>query len=205
MPELPEVETVRRTLTNFVLGAKIASVDIIYDRIIAGGAEAFAEAVAGQSIRDIDRLGKYLVFILDEAAFTSHLRMEGKYNIVPHSAAIGKHEHIVFALEDGRDLRYQDVRKFGRMELTDKSGYRNAPPLSELGPEPWEADPAALYERLKKSRLPLKSLLLDQTVLAGLGNIYANEVCFRLRLDPRTPGHRLTAKQTRELISAASV
>jgi formamidopyrimidine-DNA glycosylase len=203
MPELPEVETVRRTLQKCVLGANISGVTVLYDPIVMGQPAAFAAAVAGQNIRAIERAGKYLVFVLDEAAFTSHLRMEGKYNIVSSGEAVGKHEHVLFALADGRDLRYQDVRKFGRMTLTDKNGYRRLPPLDRLGPEPWEAEPAALYEKLRKSRLPLKSLLLDQTVLAGIGNIYANEICFSLRLDPRTPGHRLTAEQCAALIAAA--
>jgi formamidopyrimidine-DNA glycosylase len=203
MPELPEVETVRRTLQKSVLGAKITRVSVLYERIVAGDARAFAAAVTGQSLCAIERAGKYLVFVLDEAAFTSHLRMEGKYNIVASGAAIEKHEHVVFTLADGRDLRYQDVRKFGRMALTDKGGYRHLPPLDQLGPEPWDADPTTLYERLTKSRLPLKTLLLDQTVLAGIGNIYANEICFRLRLDPRTPGNRLTMEQSAELVAAA--
>jgi formamidopyrimidine-DNA glycosylase len=203
MPELPEVETVRRTLQNLVLGACISSVAVHYERIIAGEAAAFAAAVTGQSFCAIDRVGKYLVFVLDEVAFTSHLRMEGKYDIVPRGTDLGKHEHIVFSLADGRELRYQDVRKFGRMELVGRDSYRSEPPLSKLGPEPWEADPAALHERLGKSRLPIKSLLLDQTVLAGIGNIYANEICFHMYLDPHTPARRLTLAQAGGLLEAA--
>ncbi|MCL2717554.1 MAG: DNA-formamidopyrimidine glycosylase [Lachnospiraceae bacterium] len=203
MPELPEVETVRRTLKNLVLNAKIINVTAIYDKIISGDTNKFIDAVSGQTIRDIGRVGKYLIFILDDIAFISHLRMEGKYNIAGPEVEINKHEHIIFHLADNRELRYQDTRKFGRMELVSRDTYLSEPPLNKLGPEPFFADAEILYEKLKRSRLPIKSLLLDQRFLNGIGNIYANEICYRLKIDPRTPGNRLTEKQTDELIKVA--
>ena len=203
MPELPEVECVRRSLAQHVIGARIATVSVIYGWIVDGDAALFAATVGGQTIRAIDRVGKYLVFVLDEAAFFSHLRMEGKYNIVATASEIKKHEHIIFHLQDGRDLRYHDTRKFGRMGLVDKERYRDTPPLDRLGPEPWEADAHWLYGRLQKSRLPIKSLLLDQRLLAGIGNIYANEICFRIKKDPRTPARELSEDEVGRLLAAA--
>jgi formamidopyrimidine-DNA glycosylase len=204
MPELPEVETVRRTLKNFILDAKIVKVSVLYQKIISGDAGVFAAAVSGQAIRDIDRSGKYLIFVLDEIAFISHLRMEGKFNIVCPDTEINKHEHIIFYLADGRELRYQDTRKFGRMELVGRDTYRSQKPLSKLGPEPFAADPDTVYKRLNKSRVPIKSLLLDQSILNGIGNIYANEICWRLKMNPLTPGNQISRKQTKGLIQAAA-
>ena len=204
MPELPEVETVRRTLKNFVLGAKITQVSAIYEKIITNDTNTFIKTVTGQTIRDIDRFGKYLIFILDDIAFVSHLRMEGKYKIVQSGTEINKHEHIIFHLEDGRELRYQDTRKFGRMELKNRDSYRNEPPLTKLGPEPFNADAALLHKRLLRSRLPIKTLLLDQRFLCGIGNIYANEICFQMKLNPLTPGNKLSLEQTKKLIKVAT-
>ncbi len=203
MPELPEVETVRRTLKNFILGKEISEIVVHYDKIITGDTQTFVEALKGQTIRDIDRIGKYLIFILDKDAFISHLRMEGKYNIVEASKPLNKHEHITFHFSDGTELRYQDTRKFGRLELADKENYRHGLPLSKLGPEPWEADSKAVYAKIHKSSLPIKTLLLDQGILAGIGNIYANEICFRMKVHPRTPGNRISQKRTAELIEVS--
>lgn len=204
MPELPEVETVRQTLRNFILNAQIARVTVLYEKIVVDDPEIFISALSGQTIHEIDRIGKYLIFILDDIALISHLRMEGKYKIVPAGAEIGKHEHVIFHLEDGRELRYQDTRKFGRMELTDIVNYRCKPPFTKLGPEPFVADPETLYQRLRRTSLPIKSLLLDQSILNGIGNIYANEICFRMKMHPLTPGNRLTKKQVKDLVRIAA-
>ena len=101
MPELPEVETVRRTLQNFILEKTIESIDVYYDKIIEGDTKRFIDTVTSQTIRDIDRYGKYLIFILDTDAFVSHLRMEGKYHIVKSGTPITKHTHVVFHLMMG--------------------------------------------------------------------------------------------------------
>jgi formamidopyrimidine-DNA glycosylase len=204
MPELPEVETVRRTLLgSLIMEQVISGVTVAYPRIISGSPDDFVAAVSGQTIRDIDRLGKYLVFVLDDKAFLSHLRMEGKYHIIASETPLDKHEHIIFHLQNGYDLRYHDVRKFGRMELVGKDDYRQTPPLNQLGPEPWEAEPSQLYEKLKRSSLPIKSLLLDQRVLAGIGNIYANEICYLAGLCPTKMGNQLKLAEVERVLEAA--
>lgn len=205
MPELPEVETVRRTLKNFIIGKEIKDVVVNYDKIITGDTEQFVRAVKGQTIRDIDRVGKYLIFILERDVFISHLRMEGKYNIIETNKPVNKHEHITFRFDDGTELRYHDTRKFGRLELADLENYRRDLPLSKLGPEPWDAKPQVVYERIHRSSLPIKSLLLDQSIMAGIGNIYANEICFAVRIHPKTPGKRISRKRIAELVEAAKV
>lgn len=203
MPELPEVETVRRTLKNFIIGKKIKDIIVHYDKIVEGDTRLFVEVLKGQVIHDIDRVGKYLIFILDNDAFISHLRMEGKYNIVETPKSLNKHEHITFQFNDNTELRYHDTRKFGRLELADKKNYRQNPPLSKLGPEPWKANTKALYTRLHKSTLPIKTLLLDQSIMTGIGNIYANEICFRLKMNPKTPGKSISKKRVSELVEAS--
>ena len=204
MPELPEVETVRRTLKNFIIGKEIKTIQVHYDKIITGNTDNFVTTLTGQTIRDIDRVGKYLIFILDRDAFVSHLRMEGKYHIVDPSEPLNKHQHLSFIFSDGTALRYQDTRKFGRLELVSKDSYRQDLPLCKLGPEPWDADPKAIYAKIHKSSLPIKALLLDQAIMTGIGNIYANEICFTMKMDPRTPGKRVSKKRVVELIAVST-
>ncbi len=204
MPELPEVETVRRTLKNFIIEKEIKDIEVHWDKIINGDTKVFIETLKGQTIRDIDRVGKYLIFILDHDVFISHLRMEGKYNITEADRPLSKHEHVTFYFSDGEELRYHDTRKFGRMELADKENYRHELPLCKLGPEPWEADYKEVYDKIHKSSMPVKTLLLDQSIMAGIGNIYANEICFRMRMHPETPGKRLSRKRVRELVVVAA-
>lgn len=203
MPELPEVETVRRTLRNFIIGKKIKEIRVHYDKIVVGDTKNFVESLKGQTIRDIDRVGKYLVFILDNQAFISHLRMEGKYNIAEASKPLNKHEHITFVFSDDSELRYQDTRKFGRLELVNKETYRQDLPLCKLGPEPWDADLKDIYSKIHRSGLPIKTLLLDQTIMSGIGNIYANEICFSMKMHPLTPGKRVSKKRVAELIAVS--
>lgn len=203
MPELPEVETVRRTLKNFIIGKEIQNICVHYDKIITGDTSRFIASLKGQTIRDIRRVGKYLIFILDQDAFISHLRMEGKYHIVTPQTPLNKHEHVVFQLHDGSELRYHDTRKFGRLELVNKDTCYQDLPLCKLGPEPWDAQFEDIYRKMHKSRLPIKTLLLDQSIMSGVGNIYANEICFRMRIHPKTPGNRISKKRVSELIEAA--
>ncbi len=203
MPELPEVETVRKTLKNFIVGKEIKEVVVHYDKIVNGDTTHFRSTLEGQKICDIERMGKFLIFILDKDVFISHLRMEGKYNIVDASKPLNKHEHLSFIFTDGSELRYQDTRKFGRLELKNKESYRQDLPLSKLGPEPWDADPKEIYEKIHKSSLPIKTLLLDQHIIAGIGNIYANEICFQMKIDPTTPGKGLSKKRVTDLIEVS--
>jgi len=203
MPELPEVETVRRTLKNFVIGKEIREIEVYYDNIINGDTSVFINTLKSQTIRDIDRVGKYLIFIFDHDAVISHLRMEGKYNIADAARPHDKHEHITFRFSDGTELRYHDTRKFGRLELANRETYRCELPLSKLGPEPWEADTNTVYAKIHKSSLPIKALLLDQGIMAGIGNIYANEICFRMSMNPKTLGKQVSKKRVEKLIEVS--
>ena len=204
MPELPEVETVRRTLEQLILHKKIVAIKVLYAPIIEDDQETFVSSLAGRTFQEIDRMGKYLIFKMDDIAFISHLRMEGKFLICQAQDQISKHVHLIFELDDGRELRYHDTRKFGRMKLCDHDNYRQELPLSKLGPEPFDAALDEVYSRFKRKSVAIKTALLDQTILAGIGNIYANEICYSMHLDPRTPANRLSKKRVNELLLIAS-
>lgn len=187
MPELPEVETVRRGLKKLVLGRVIQDVKIYYDGIIEyPSVRVFRDEIIGQRINDIDRYGKWLMFILDDYYLLSHLRMEGKYNIKNSGDKLNKHEHVVFLLDDDRELRYMDVRKFGKMHLIEKDKIKTMGPLVDLGLEPWDKNLTIDYlkEKYSKKRLPIKSVLLDQSIIVGIGNIYADEILFLCGINP---------------------
>ena len=118
MPELPEVETVRRGLSALITDKKITKVTLIYPKIIQGDAQTFVKEMTGRTFEKIDRRGKYLLFRLsDGLTMVSHLRMEGKYSVKENNEPLDKHTHVVFDLADGMQLRYNDVRKFGRMQI----------------------------------------------------------------------------------------
>ena len=118
MPELPEVETVRRTLKHLILHKRIRDIDVFYDRMLRNCSESeLKQRVIGRQFKDIERVGKYLIFLLDDVAIISHLRMEGKYFIKQTELPKEKHEHIIFYFEDGDTLRYQDTRKFGTFDV----------------------------------------------------------------------------------------
>ncbi|MCD7840215.1 MAG: DNA-formamidopyrimidine glycosylase [Erysipelotrichaceae bacterium] len=198
MPELPEVETVRQTLRQFILGREIIGIDVYYPKMIESDMDDFYQ-LTHQHFIEVDRLGKYLIFILDHNAFISHLRMEGKYHIVDSDEPITKHTHVCFHLDNGEDLRYLDTRKFGRMRLVDKQHYLEQLPLSKLGKEPFDITTDELYDLLHHSSLTIKGALLNQGIMCGIGNIYANEICFAMRIDPRSKASRLSKKRCDEL------
>ncbi|MEK4401497.1 MULTISPECIES: DNA-formamidopyrimidine glycosylase [Bacillus] len=203
MPELPEVETVRRTLTGLVKGKTIKSVEIRWPNIIKRPAEPeeFARKLAGETIQSIGRRGKFLLFHLDHYVMVSHLRMEGKYGLHQAEEPDDKHVHVIFTMTDGTQLRYRDVRKFGTMHLFKPGEEAGELPLSQLGPEPdaEEFTSAYLKERLAKTNRAVKTALLDQKTVVGLGNIYVDEALFRAGVHPETKANQLTDKTIKTL------
>lgn len=187
MPELPEVETVRRGLLRELKGRVIRDICVYYEGIIEyPGILDFKREIRGQIIHDINRYGKWLMFVLDDYYLLSHLRMEGKYFIKESKDGLNKHEHVVFHLDNDRELRYMDVRKFGKMHLIKKESIDKIGPLLELGLEPWDEklDVTYVKNKYKKKRLPIKSVLLDQQIVVGIGNIYADEILFLSGIHP---------------------
>ncbi len=204
LPELPEVETVRRGLNRLVKGKVIEKVKVTYAPMVKTGADAFCQDLLGQEILDVDRRGKYLLIYLTDHVLISHLRMEGKYNFFADQVPANKHFHAFFTFIDGSTLVYQDVRKFGTMELLGKADVEAYFISRKIGPEPTEEDfdLEEFAKKLAKSRKPIKSHLLDQSLVAGLGNIYVDEVLFRAQVHPAQTSNHLSAEQVADLRQA---
>ncbi len=191
MPELPEVETVVRALRPDIIGRAIIGVWNDWPRHIARPSPAeLAARLPGERVTALDRRGKYLVFALaGPETLIIHLKMSGHLAVVDADRPRHRHVHTAFALDDGRELRFRDMRKFGKVYLVREA----AEVLGGLGPEPLADDftPALLGERLAGSKRALKPLLLDQSRIAGIGNIYADEALFAAGLHPERRAHTL--------------
>ncbi|MCD7032806.1 DNA-formamidopyrimidine glycosylase [Metabacillus sp. GX 13764] len=203
MPEMPEVETVRRTLLDLVKGKTVKQVTVLWPKMIKkpDDAKEFQELLRGQTIRDVGRRGKFLLLILDDYVLVSHLRMEGRYALHQHGDEQDKHHHVMFQFTDGTELRYKDVRKFGTMHLFKKGMEQTELPLSQLGPEPFQEEftPGYLAEKLKKTKRFIKTVLLDQRVVVGLGNIYVDEALFRAGILPEREASSLNEIEIQKL------
>ena len=202
MPELPEVETVKNGLKAKVLNKKITKCKVLYQGIIAyPDKETFIKNIANQTINDIKRRGKFLLFELDDYYLISHLRMEGKYFINNPEEDLSKHDHVIFTLNDKEELRYNDTRKFGKMHLVKKDEL-NITPIANLGLEPWDEllTPKYLKEKMNKNKA-IKTLLLEQSIITGIGNIYADEILFLSKINPETKGNKLTNKNREDIIT----
>lgn len=202
MPEMPEVETVRRGLMRIAAGHQIKGIDVIYAKTIENDVEEFRQALIGQTIERIDRRGKYLLFrFSNDLTMVSHLRMEGSYYNQSTGAMVDKHTHVIFHFTDGTDLCYRDTRKFGRMHLVKTGQEMTVGGLKTIGPEPTEEDFRFNYFKqiLNKSRSKIKPFLLDQSHVAGLGNIYVDEVLWQTQINPEQPANLLTDDQISHL------
>lgn len=201
MPELPEVETVVRTLEKQIPDEEILSVNVRYAKMIEGDPDDFASKLAHEHFRLFERRGKYLIFRMDHVTLVVHLRMEGKFYIMDDSEPVNRHMHVIFQLHNNKQLRYQDTRKFGRMCLLpldyDFTHYKN------LGPEPLSDafNAAYMHEYIKKRKVPLKTLLLEQHFTAGIGNIYADEILAASHLRPGRSCGRITRKDEENIVN----
>lgn len=203
MPELPEVETVKESLKLRLNNKKIIRVRVLLDNIIAyPNKDEFIKEIANQTINDVKRRGKFLMFDLDDYFLLSHLRMEGKYFFKKSSDSIDKHEHVIFELDDNTELRYRDTRKFGKMYLIKKEDIDKIGPLVELGLEPWDDKLTSRYllDKYKNKRLPIKTVLLDQSIIVGIGNIYADEILFLCKINPLKKCNLITEGEANNII-----
>ncbi|NLW07944.1 MAG: bifunctional DNA-formamidopyrimidine glycosylase/DNA-(apurinic or apyrimidinic site) lyase [Clostridia bacterium] len=190
MPELPEVETVKRTLSPHLMGQKFTEIKIYHPAVIAyPDAAAFVKILTGRPVRSLDRRGKYLIFNLDENldeayCLVGHLRMTGRLILAGDAVPLAPHTHVVFSLDNGVYLHWVDVRRFGRLYLAREEEIMAVTGMAKLGPEPLGMSVEALAAICAGRRRPLKQLLLDQHLLAGIGNIYADEILFEAGLHP---------------------
>ena len=213
MPELPEVETVRRVLEKWVKDRVIKDVKFYYHSLIDIDENEFKDKVIGQRINDVKREGKFLLFDLDDYILSSHLRMEGKYYYAKNNKNIDdfvydgnedinklhKHKCAAFLLDDDNILIYHDVRKFGRMHLYKKDEFIPFVTLS-LGEEPFNIDYLDLYNKIHNKNNPIKELLLDQSIMSGLGNIYVDEVCFASSIMPTRKGKDVSENECKKIV-----
>ena len=203
MPELPEVETIAADLRPHLLGRTIVRCDLRFPTIVRHPEpETFVDLIAGLHIESVSRRGKYILIGLEaDRVLVVHLGMSGQLRLVDASTPIADHTHAIFELEDGRQLRYRDPRRFGRILLGTQPALLEARAIPRLGPEP--IDPAFgaddLYALLRRRRAPLKTVLLDQGTVAGVGNIYADESLHRARLRPDRAAGGLSRKSARRL------
>jgi formamidopyrimidine-DNA glycosylase len=213
MPELPEVETIARDLRPQLAGRRIETVQLTRDPAIRRrlvrypNATKFVRSLRGRTIRSVERRGKYLVMPLDQNGqrLVVHLGMTGHLRVWEPEETPVKHTHFRALLDSGLELRYDDPRQFGRLLLGTQEELVAARAFpAKLGPEPIHGDlTEAEFDRIVKSRRrPIKSALLDQSFLAGVGNIYADEACFRAGIRPSRWTHRLTARERRALYSS---
>ena len=206
MPELPEVETVRRGLEQTVVGATIVRVRVLGRRTVRRQTpRAFQRFVRGRRITAVSRRGKFLFIALDEGVIVAHLRMSGQLLLVADAhVPVVPHTHAVFSLDDGRELRFVDPRTFGELFYAGRGGIELDSVLGGLGLDPLidGVDAAELGALIARRRAAVKSLLLDQRLIAGIGNIYADEICFAARVRPDRPGGAVTKKELARLATA---
>jgi len=206
MPELPEVETIARGLHATLPGRRILSVRLGKMDFIDDPA-AIEREIPGTKILAVRRCGKFLLIDLESAngdarnfSLLVHLGMTGRLVTCEARVPVRPHTHVFFALDDGRELRYTDVRRFGRMRIV--TGGTRENPLDALGLDPLEASEGEFVALLKNRRARIKALLLDQSVLRGIGNIYADESLWRARIHPKRLGANLLPKELRRLYQA---
>ncbi len=208
MPELPEVETVRRNLQSLVTGAVIRDVELgeFTGCIAQPEPNEFVARLRGQRIAGTDRRGKNLFILLESGdAVAIHLRMTGDLTVVSPDEPRGKHHHLAFALDDGRELRFSDTRKFGRLRLLTPPEFAEF--RSTIGPEPLDDDLTAqrFFEMLQRRGRAIKPLIMDQAFLSGVGNIYADEALYAARIHPQRPSNSISADEAAGLLNAISV
>lgn len=207
MPELPEVETVVQDLRPQLVGRRLERVALRLPRLVRYPAPAkFVAGLTGTTVETVHRRGKYIIMPLlgTTRRFVVHLGMTGHLRVWDRQAPAARHTHLRIALDDGRELRYDDQRQFGRLLLGGEDELRAAGAFPRLGPEPIgdSLTEPEFQARIRRRRRPVKSALLDQSFLAGLGNIYADEACFVAGIRPSRLTHRLAVRERTALFGA---
>jgi formamidopyrimidine-DNA glycosylase len=198
MPELPEVETVCRTLDSLIRGEKIVGVDIRESRLRYPVSADFSSRLRDRSIRAVERRGKYILTRLDgDTVWISHLGMSGRMIVCDRRRVREKHDHLIVLLADGREIRYHDPRRFGFFMVARGADLSSVSYLARLGPDPFDRTFGGSYLRAValRSRRRIRDLLLDQEIVAGLGNIYVNEILFRAGIRPTRRAWRIASRE----------
>ena len=203
MPEKPEVITVCKKLEKKLLNRKITDCKVYYDKIIDyPNVKDFIKEIKNQTMNSFTTRGKWIVIELDDYYLLAHLRMEGKFFFREKNTPIEKHHHVSFTIDDNEELHFVDVRKFARLKLIPKDKIETMPPFTELGLEPWDSKLTVSYlkEKYKNKNLPIKTVLLDQSIITGIGNIYDDEILFMSKINPLTKAKNLSDKDLSNII-----
>ena len=202
MPELPEVETVRRIISPLIINKTIDHVEVYFDKLVLSPINDFKNNLKNKKILSLNRYGKYLFFMLsDGLVLINHLRMEGKWRYSPTEYKRNKYTTAMFFFNDGSSLAFDDTRKFGIMYLSNIDEYKKLEMISKLGIEPTTItaeDYPLIKDKMNRNKF-LKDLLLDQTIFCGIGNIYADEICYATKLSPFTKGKDLTDENIKNI------
>lgn len=203
MPELPEVETIRRGLAPLITGRRITRVTVRHRGLRWPVARDLERRLEGRAIVDVGRRGKYLLIACDDGTLIVHLGMSGSLRTVPSATPPGRHDHFDLVLDDGRMLRFNDPRRFGSVHWVEHDPLDH-PLLAALGPEPLapDFDGDRLYAGTRGRRAAIKQVLMDSHVLAGIGNIYASEALYRAGIHPARSASRLSRGRYRLLADA---
>ncbi len=203
MPELPEVETIVRDLRPLLVGRRILGIEVSKKPLRRKWSRAWNASIIGRSANAIGRRGKWILIDLGEPWLLVHLGMTGQFTVAPADVSRASHTHLVFHLDDGNELRFRDIRRFGSAALfPNRAKLDGHLATMRLGPEPFELEASAFHASLRATNRNLKAILLDQTVIAGVGNIYADESTFEAGLHPTTIGKRVRADQAANLCRA---
>lgn len=198
MPELPEVETVLRSLEKLIINNKIIDIEINYPKMIKTDVNLFKNNLINQSFNFFSRRGKYLILKTEDYILLSHMRMEGRYYYDKNICL--KHIHIVFKFEDGNNLYYQDFRKFGTMALYNKDFDIESAINIGVDANSDVYDYSYFMSKVSNLKRSIKDVLLDQKIISGIGNIYADEICFRSKIHPVTACNKINKKEYKILV-----
>lgn len=203
MPELPEVETVVRDLRPLLIGRSFAKIVVGRKALRRKWSRTWEPKLLGRCVRAITRRGKWILIDLDESWLVVHLGMTGQFTVVPAASPRATHTHVVFSLDDANELRFRDVRRFGSVTYyPSRAKLDEVFATSRLGPEPFDLDADYWRQSLQGTRRSLKAILLDQAIIAGVGNIYADESLFEARLHPTITGRQVKPKHAEALRQA---
>jgi formamidopyrimidine-DNA glycosylase len=203
MPELPEVETTRRGIEPHLLGERLAGADVRQPKLRYPVPARLSERIAGGVVRSVSRRAKYLLIEVDEGTLVIHLGMSGSLRYLALPGTAGRHDHVDIVLGSGAVVRYTDPRRFGLIDWW-QGRSEDYPRLVHLGPEPLagQFDAALLFDRCRKRRVAIKSVIMDGKVVVGVGNIYASEALFRAAIAPGLNASALTLAQCERLVDA---
>lgn len=206
MPELVEVETTRRDLSKVIEGKVINKVTVYLDKIVYNKKDSFIKTIEGQTVNKVKRRGKWLIFELDKNYIIIHFRMEGRFYLLPLDTKKDKHDYVIFYFDDF-SLHYNDPRLFGKMEVIEKDEIDKFFLDKKLGLEYTDSNltPKYLKEKFKSHHTDIKKMLLDQSFITGIGNIYADEILFESKISPKSYADKLSKNKLQEIIDNTKI